>query len=89
MSIKTTKTVSRKWALARIKEIYSYALWKDFDKLLTSTEEREALLTDLFDKISEIPNIKDLNSWANKELEDLLDQEYFRESMFDNYIIEE
>lgn len=88
MSIKTTQTVSRKWALSRIKKIYMCAFWRDLDELLTNTGEREALLTDLFEKVSKIPNIEDLNGWSNKGIEDLLDQEYFRESMFDNYIVE-
>lgn len=86
MSIKTTQTVSRRWAIERIQNIYQYVLDKNFIAVANSTFEPDNNLT-LFVCETEIHLIGHIDKWTNEMIEEILDMPFFRKSMFDNYFV--
>jgi hypothetical protein len=87
MGIQSTKTVSRAFAIERIQQINNLALDKDYRslELITSESNSDGLtLQEFVDTYIIETNIE---KWSNKMLEDKLDERFFRESIFDNYIV--
>ena len=73
MGIKSTQTISRADAITRIKYILSLVRFEDIEELLTTLDFEG----------------DDLNmSEVDRMLGNVMDEELFRFSRFDNYIIE-
>jgi hypothetical protein len=94
MSIKSTQTISRETAIARIKEIHALAVEGYYLLLEEKTFENEHNVEDFvhsfLDDGAECPQIIDienLHKWTNSMLEDQMDEPFYRFSMFDNYTI--
>lgn len=85
MGIKSTVHVPRSYALSRIAEIDSLAIQKKYKLLEDVCFEPDIKVKDFVDNY--IPIDTDLNDWTNEMLGNKLDEPYFRNSMFDNYIV--
>lgn len=87
MSIKTTKHVSRSWAIERINLVYMLAIQKKYRTLEHNSFEPQV---DIEDFINEFDvDISNIEEWTNRMIERRLDSPFFRESNSDNYLIEE
>lgn len=88
MSIKSTKHIARQVAIDRIKLIQQLVIDKDYQELEQKVFEPDYTVQQFIDK-HELTDIFDIDKWTNKMLEDLMDEPFYRESMFDNYLIED
>ena len=84
MGIQSTKRVTRKTAIYRIRLIYSTITEKDYRKLESLTLEPDHDIKEFIDNNLSI-NIEHIDKWTNEMLEELMDCPFFRHSMFDNY----
>lgn len=90
MGIKSTKDVSRDWALGRIEKIRELALNCDYaaieeitcDPHYTLDEEQMLQLTKITEGIMQMSG-----RCTNRILGNVLDKPFIRESMFDNYLV--
>lgn len=91
MSIKSTKHVTREWAIARITLIVELAKVRSYRKIEEHTSENSKERDCLPFYCSNIANtdISTIENWTNTMLEESLDLPLIRESMFDNYMIED
>lgn len=89
MGIKSTRIVSRKWAIDRINMVDDLAKNKKYKSLDDASFEDEDTKVKIFvdSYVSFIP--EDLNEWTNEMLGKQLDNPFFRESMFDNHRVTE
>lgn len=87
MSIQSTVTISRKQALDRIKTIIKLAHSFNFQGIESASFETEESITDFVDYVDSIKHIEHLEKWTNKMLEELMDQPFFRKSIFENYYV--
>ena len=86
MSIKSTKEVTRDWAIERIKLIYDICNRQEYRELEAVSREGDYSIQEVIYRNHFY--ISSIDSWTNTMLEDKLDEPFFRESIFDNYIIE-
>ena len=89
MSIKSTKYVTRAWAMDRIKCIDRLASNKRYRDLEHETRESDASdgLYDFVESYEPMIDVENLEQWTDEMLGAKLDQPFFRESIFDNYIV--
>ena len=90
MGIHSTRKISRKDAINRILFINDCCLEKDYLGLEQKTFEHESgiNLKQFVDSYSEI-DVSNIDRWTNYMLEEVIDLPFFRNSMFDNYVIRE
>jgi hypothetical protein len=86
MSIQTTYTVRRDWAIRRIREIAWLVREKDYKAVDDRTFEQDEDLQAFMDTPLDFePGA--VCRWTNEMLEDRLDQPFWRSSMFHNYAV--
>lgn len=87
MGIQTTQNISREIAIERIVNINFLIQNKEYLILENVTFEPDFNIKSFVNEfVSEI-NESDLSKYTNKMLEDILDQPFYRFTMFDNYFI--
>jgi len=86
MSIKSTKEVTRDWAIQRIELIYDICNRQEYRELEAISYESDYSIQDFI--YQNHFYISGIDSWTNNMLEDKLDEPFFRESIFDNYAVE-
>lgn len=84
MSIKSTRKISREDAIYRIGEVADAVRDKDYRWLESISSEHEYDVETFVD--SHTPP-GDVSKWTNKMLENLMDTQFYRYSMFDNYFV--
>lgn len=89
MSIKSTKNVTRKFAIARITVMLGLFYTKSYRKIEAATAEDHHLRLKQFVDTFETVDISGIEEWTNSMLEEILDKPFIRESMFDNYHVVE
>ena len=89
MSIKSTKEVTREFAITRIKQIDSLCCGSKYRGLESVTRETEENLQKFVDGYVPVKAPMHLNDWTNTMLGDKLDEPFFRESPFDNYLVKD
>jgi len=87
MSLYSTHTVTRKHAINRIKSIQHAVLNRDHQNLDKSCFEADYTVYSFVNEHI-LPDISDIDTWTNDTIQELLNQPFYRETMFDNYIIE-
>lgn len=87
MSIKSTKYISRDFAVDRIKHIYNLIKDYNYIELESTTTESEYSIAEFVNNSQSLLDISNIEKYTNSMLEGLMDMQFFRESMFDNYII--
>jgi hypothetical protein len=87
MSIQSTKIITREKALARIKEILVIKILRDYKKLEDTSFDPDYSILNFMD--TSLPHdVINLNNFTDDMLENIMDEPFYRFSMFDNYIIE-
>lgn len=91
MSIKSTKYVTREWAVERILLVAYHAKHYQYLELQLVTYDPENNLPLFVDHYMLGTQYTEelLSRWTNQMLEEILDKPFYRESMFDNYLIRE
>jgi hypothetical protein len=89
MSIKSTKHISRQAAIERIKHIVALATDKEYKKVESICFEDYHTVENFINNFQQPTNVDYIDKWSNKMLEDLIDEPFYRESIFDNYIVED
>jgi hypothetical protein len=88
MGIKSTKYVTVAWAIDRIKTIDNLATNKRYRTIEQLTSEHDDWsLYDFLESYEPVFDVENLEQWTNEMLGAKLDQPFFRESIFDNYIV--
>lgn len=88
MGIKSTKYVTVAWAVDRIKTIDNLATNKRYRTIEQLTSEHcDDSLYDFVESYEPIYERSNIDQWTNEMLGAKLDQPFFRESIFDNYIV--
>jgi hypothetical protein len=88
MGIESTKYVSRAWAIERIMFIQGLAATKHYHKLKEATGEEDSTeQMKSFVKGIEIIPEEELDKFTDEMLEEIIDMPYFRNDMFENYLI--
>lgn len=87
MGIKSTKFVSRQFAITRIKIIEHLIKDKNYFGLDKITNECDFSVSSFIDTYEPIDG--DIEMWTDEMLGNKLDEPFFRESIFDNYLIGE
>ena len=90
MGIQSTQDITRDEAIDRIETVCGLILEQNYLGLENCSFEPDYDIQKFIDnwQIMNIPiNITNIANWTNKMLEDVLDQPYFRKSMFDNYFV--
>lgn len=85
MSIQSTKSVTREFAIGRITLMLGHIYSKSYRKIEAATTEDHHLRLKQFVDTFETVDISNIEEWTSSMLEDLLDKPFIRESMFDNY----
>ena len=83
MSIQSTKTVTREWAIWRIRHVMEQKKDSNYRVIENITYEPYGNIREFV--ASPVPDIEDIEKWTNGMLEELIDEPFFRESLFDNY----
>ena len=86
MGIQSTQHISRNNAVDRAINIARLIQDKDYKKLDEVIFEPDYDIKNFIDNGLSF-NISDIHKWTDKMIEDLLDEPFFRYSMFDNYLI--
>lgn len=81
MGCQQTVQITREKAIARIKEINALIADDDYLGVEQITNEHEASILDFVDNTEP----KSVTKWTNSMIEGLLNQPFYRWSMFDNY----
>lgn len=91
MSIKSTKYVTREQAIERILLVAYHAKHFQYLELQMITSEREESLPLFVDHYSLGTQYTEelLSRFTDQMLEEVLDKPFYRESIFDNYLIQE
>lgn len=91
MSIKSTKRVTREFAINRITLMVGLAKSRSYRKIEEHTSENSKEKDCIPYYCSNIANtdISNIENWTNTMLEESLDLPLIRESMFDNYQVVE
>ncbi len=87
MSIQSTVSVSREWAMYRIRFVSMLVALKDWSGIEQNSFEPDSEPADYFSEVGNI-SLENLDNWTNSMLEQVMDQPYFRQSVFDNYSVE-
>ena len=86
MSIQSTQTVPRWWAIARIQKIIDLTLDKDYQALeLQSGEDSTSCGLTLKEFVDTYVIDTGIEKWTNEMLASKLVERFFRESIFHNY----
>ena len=89
MSIKSTVDISRECAIERILYVSYLVIHKKYKDIESNCFESDGSLSDFV--MSERDNsdkyIIEINSYTNQMIEDIIDEPFFRLSMFDNYLL--
>ncbi len=86
MSIQSTLGITRQAAIARIKAIYGNILARNYRELESISFEPNADIQVFIDNSSDC-DISNIEQWTDKMLKDKIDEPFFRQSIFDNYLI--
>ncbi len=86
MGIQSTQYVSREFAIDRIKEIYGYILTKNYRALESASFEDNKNIDQLVKNFPGI-DIDNIENFTDYMLVEILDGEFFRTSLFNNYLI--
>jgi|GEM_PF-6473746 hypothetical protein len=84
MSIQSTITVNRKWAIYRIRLIARLVDLRDYKGVEQESFEPDYDVQAFVDEKTNVV-IDNLDNWTNRMLERVIDQPFFRQSLFDNY----
>ena len=88
MSIKTTRDITRAEAIERIKSIASLHSEKHYLEIDCLSFETNYDIQDFVD--GDLPyDVFNIEKWTDKMLENVMDEPFFRHSLFDNYLIKE
>lgn len=87
MSIQSTVTISRQVAIDRITEITELVRQKNYRGVEQKTNEPDYDLENFVN--TGIDSEISCQHWTNRMLEDMMDQPFYRFSMFDNYFVED
>ena len=85
MGIQTTRNITRIEAIARIKSVYKCVVEHDYRELVLISSENHTEQT--FVDAGLDFDVKYIEKWSDRMLEDKMNQPYFRRSEFDNYFI--
>lgn len=88
MGIQSTKRVSREWAIRRLKEIQSLALAKNYRAVQVNSSESEEDVEEFVNTYTPL-DLEYVENWTDGMITKRLDLPFFRESLFDNYLIED
>ena len=88
MGIQSTKRVSREWAIRRLKEIQSLALAKNYRAVQANSSESEEDVEEFVNTYAPL-DLEHVENWTDGMITKRLDLPFFRESLFDNYLIED
>lgn len=88
MGIQSTNRVSRKWAIERLREIQNFALAKNYLAIEANSSETEEDLEEFVNSYTPL-DLDHIENWTDKMIIKRLDLPFFRESLFDNYLIED
>lgn len=84
MSIQSTNDVSRKWAIYRIRCIARLVDLRDYKGIEQESFEPDYDVQAFVDEKTNVV-IDNLDNWTNRMLERVIDQPFFRQSLFVNY----
>jgi len=85
VGIQSTRTITREQAIHRIGRITNFVRAGNWRALEADSQE---LSINPMKHEFELPE-GDINFWVNRSLEEIMDQPFFRFSMFENYFIED
>lgn len=92
MGIKSTRDISREFAISRIRQIAQIIASSHYLNLEAAGHEliHPNSIIDAPDEQALAAKIikADFSSWTDQMLEDIIDRPFYRISMFDNYLIE-
>lgn len=86
MGIKSTQDITRADAIERIRRVDSCILNQDYKELESISFDPDYDIAKFIDH-SPKRTIHAIEKWTNTMIEDLLDEPFYRKSVFDNYII--
>ena len=84
VSIQTTKYITRQSAIDRIRKISRMIVemrYLDIESCSLEYEEEA-------DEVAHVKGVENIEQWTNGMLEDQMGLPFYRESIFDNYLIE-
>lgn len=87
MGIESTIKISREEAISRIKFIVNRAESRNFLAIEDCTHETYVSITDFVRHFQRPEFFDDIEFWTNKMLEEIMDQPFYRRSMFNNYSV--
>lgn len=87
MSIKSTQHVTRAWAIARVKRINDLACNSEYEQLDDEYYDSDCDSRRLESFVRNYVPLADVEKWTNEMLANKLDEPFFRESIFHNYIV--
>lgn len=86
MSIKSTAWITREQAIDRIREVAELFIAKNYREIEARSYDPDVDLLEFAGRWQPI-DVSALENWTDKMLEDYMDNPFFRDSMFDNYLI--
>jgi len=90
MSIKSTLYINRDEAIERIKKIATLIVDKDYKGLEEAGYEADWTPDEFIEKYGNeeaLDALQNIDKWTDKMIETLIDDPYYRYSLFDNYYI--
>lgn len=88
MGIKTTLHISRRVAIERITKVYNYVQDEDYLAIEKNSSEESDNIEKFVEATKDNVEIDNIHKFTNSMLEEIMDKPYFRNSYFDNYLIE-
>ncbi len=86
MGIQSTQNMKREHAISRIIKIVTLLKQRDYREIESITQEHDENLANFVDNWKWI-DIDNIEKWTNEMLSNYMDKPFFRQSMFDNYIV--
>lgn len=90
MGIQSTRTIPCDMAIDRIRQIHDLAIDMNYREIEAVSSEHDYDVASFVDNYVQNykHNIDHIEKWTDRMIEDVLDQPFFRFSMFENYHIE-
>jgi len=86
MSIQSTFHISREFAINRITKINDFIKDKNYIEIERNSFEIEYDIFEFINKY-QTKDFSNLEKWTNRMLEDIMNTPFFRQSIFENYYI--
>lgn len=87
MGIRTTREISRKTAINRVSFIVKIVEGKDFRAIERHSHEADHDISLFVHNFVRPGFFEVIEKWTNEMLEEVIDQPFYRFSMFDNYTV--